>query len=132
MDRIGLTVGTLCTRGAWPLMILMIVLGWSPQAWADYCGSGRPVALAGVNWESGEFITAVTREVLERGFGCRTETIPGNSVTLEQAVANDDVQILNTYRRTVFGRFFASLAGVNEAQYYEAPQAEKEVPKVKF
>jgi len=94
MDRIGLNLGTLCTRGAWPLMILIFVLGWSPQAWADYCGSGRPVALAGVNWESGEFITAVTREILERGFGCRTESIPGNSITLEQAVANDDVQIL--------------------------------------
>jgi ABC-type proline/glycine betaine transport system permease subunit/ABC-type proline/glycine betaine transport system substrate-binding protein len=77
----------------WPLITLICLLGWNPQAWADYCGSGRPVALAGVNWESGEFLTAVTREILERGFGCRTETIPGNTVTLEQAVANDDVQI---------------------------------------
>jgi ABC-type proline/glycine betaine transport system permease subunit/ABC-type proline/glycine betaine transport system substrate-binding protein len=78
---------------AWPLLVLIVGLGWSPLAWADYCGSGRAVALAGVNWESGEFITAVTREILERGFGCRTETIPGNTVTLEQAVANNDVQI---------------------------------------
>ncbi len=75
------------------LTALVVLLAWSPQAWADYCGSGRPVALAGVNWESGEFITAVTREILERGFACHTETIPGNTVTLEQAVANDDVQI---------------------------------------
>jgi ABC-type proline/glycine betaine transport system permease subunit/ABC-type proline/glycine betaine transport system substrate-binding protein len=78
---------------AWPLLILIFVLGRSPPAWADYCGAGRAITLAGVNWESGEFITAVTREILERGFGCRTESIPGNSVTLEQAVANDDVQI---------------------------------------
>ncbi len=80
-------------RSAWPLLILIAVLGWAAQAHADYCGAGRTVALAGVNWESGEFITAVTREILERGFDCRTESIPGNSVTLEQAVANDDVQI---------------------------------------
>jgi hypothetical protein len=29
-------------------------------------------------------------------------------------------------------KFFASLAGINEAAYYEIPQAEKETPKVKF
>jgi glycine betaine/proline transport system substrate-binding protein len=80
-------------RAVWTLLILLFGLGWSSAARADYCGSGRVVSLAGVNWESGEFITAVTREVLERGFGCRTESVPGNSVTLEQAVANDDVQI---------------------------------------
>jgi len=55
-----------------------------------------------------------------------------NRIAVERKRYNDDVQILNTYRRTVFGRFFASLAGVNEAQYYEIPAAEKEAPKVKF
>ncbi len=55
-----------------------------------------------------------------------------NRIAVERKRYNDDVRTLNTYRRTVFGRFFASLAGVNEAQYYEVPQAEKEAPKVKF
>src|SRR5512144_2224481 len=55
-----------------------------------------------------------------------------NRIAVERKRYNDDVRTLNTYRRTVFGRFFASLAGVNEAQYYEIPQAEKEAPKVKF
>ncbi len=55
-----------------------------------------------------------------------------NRIAVERKRYNDDVRTLNTYRRTVFGRFFASLAGVNEAQYYEVPQAEKETPKVKF
>jgi len=63
------------------------------QAEAGNCGKRAVISFAGINWESGEFITAVTREMLERGFGCRTQTIPGNSVTLEQAVSNDDVQI---------------------------------------
>ncbi len=75
------------------LLSLLLLSGWAPAAWAGYCDSGRVVTLAGINWESGEFITAVTREVLERGLGCHTDDIPGNSVTLEQAVANDDVQI---------------------------------------
>jgi LemA protein len=55
-----------------------------------------------------------------------------NRIAVERMRYNDLVKVLNTYRRTVFGRFFASLAGVNEAQYYEVPQAEKETPKVKF
>ncbi len=55
-----------------------------------------------------------------------------NRIAVERMRYNNDVKTLNTYRRTVFGRFIASLAGVNEAQYYEIPQAEKETPKVKF
>ncbi len=55
-----------------------------------------------------------------------------NRIAVERMRYNDDVKALNTYRRTVFGRFFASLAGVNEAQYYEIPQAEKQVPTVQF
>jgi LemA protein len=55
-----------------------------------------------------------------------------NRISVERKRYNDDVRTLNTYRRTVLGRFFASLAGVGEATYYEIPQAEKEAPKVKF
>ncbi len=55
-----------------------------------------------------------------------------NRIAVERKRYNDDVRALNTYRRTVFGRFIASLAGVGEATYYEIPQAEKESPKVKF
>ena len=75
-------------------LALSLLLGWSLQAHADYCASGRPIVLAGLNWESGEFITAVMQEILTRGFGCRTETIPGNTITFEQALSNDDVQIV--------------------------------------
>jgi len=55
-----------------------------------------------------------------------------NRIAVERKRYNDDVRTLNTYRRSAFGRFFASLAGVNEAAYYETPQAEKETPKVMF
>ncbi len=55
-----------------------------------------------------------------------------NRIAVERMRYNERVNLLNTYRRTVMGRFFASLASVNEAQYYEIPQADKEAPKVKF
>lgn len=55
-----------------------------------------------------------------------------NRIAVERKRYNEAVQLLNTYRRTFFGKFFASLAGVEAAEYYEVPEAEKEVPKVKF
>ncbi len=55
-----------------------------------------------------------------------------NRIAVERKRYNDAVRALNTYRRTVVGRFFASLAGVDEAKYYEIPTAQKETPKVKF
>jgi LemA protein len=55
-----------------------------------------------------------------------------NRISVERKRYNDDVKVLNTYRRTVFGGIIASLAKVGEAPYYEVPTAEKETPKVKF
>lgn len=55
-----------------------------------------------------------------------------NRIAVERMRYNEDAKALNTYRRSVFGRFFASLAGVNEAPYYQAQEVEKETPKVKF
>lgn len=55
-----------------------------------------------------------------------------NRISVERKRYNEAVQRLNTYRRTVFGRFFAALAGVAEAPYYEVSEPEKELPKVKF
>jgi LemA protein len=55
-----------------------------------------------------------------------------NRIAVERKRYNDAVQMLNTYIRTFFGRFFATFAGVSNAEYYEIPEAEKEAPKVKF
>jgi LemA protein len=55
-----------------------------------------------------------------------------NRLAVERKRYNDAVQNLNTYIRTVFGRFFANLAGVGPAEYYRTPEKEKETPKVKF
>lgn len=55
-----------------------------------------------------------------------------NRIAVERKRYNDAVQGLNTYIRTFLGRFYAMLAGVSAAEYYEVPEAEKTVPKVKF
>ncbi|MBT8372651.1 MAG: LemA family protein [Deltaproteobacteria bacterium] len=55
-----------------------------------------------------------------------------NRIAVERKRYNDSVQILNTHIRTFFGRFYALLAGVSQADYYEIPEGEKQAPKVKF
>ncbi|RVI61705.1 ABC transporter substrate-binding protein, partial [Sinorhizobium meliloti] len=47
----------------------------------------------GIDWESGACITEVMKTILSKGYDCQVDSIPGNSVTLEQATANNDVQI---------------------------------------
>lgn len=55
-----------------------------------------------------------------------------NRIAVERMRYNESVRILNTYIRTFYGRFFAALAGVERADYYEVPEGEKEAPKVNF
>jgi LemA protein len=55
-----------------------------------------------------------------------------NRISVERKRYNESVQTLNTYIRTFFGKFYAMVAGVSSAAYYEVPEAEKAAPKVKF
>jgi len=70
---------------------LMVVGAGTAQA--SYCGDGKTVIFAGIPWESGDFITRVMETILAKGYDCKTDTIPGNTVTLEQGVAQNDIQI---------------------------------------
>jgi len=55
-----------------------------------------------------------------------------NRISVERKRYNESVQTLNTYIRTFFGRFYAMIAGVSSAAYYDVPEAEQAVPAVKF
>jgi len=55
-----------------------------------------------------------------------------NRIAVERKRYNDAVQLLNTYTRTFTGRIFAAIAGVSKAEYYNIPEAQKEVPQVSF
>ena len=39
---------------------------------------------------------------------------------------------MKTYTRTYFGRFYALLAGLSPADYYEIPEGPKSAPDVNF
>jgi LemA protein len=55
-----------------------------------------------------------------------------NRIAVERKRYNEAVQLLNTFIRTFYGRFFAGIANVSSAEYFEIPEGEAEVPKVTF
>lgn len=55
-----------------------------------------------------------------------------NRLTVERQRYNEAVQKLNTYVRSLHGSFFARMAGVSQAVYYEIPGEVKATPKVDF
>ena len=56
-----------------------------------------------------------------------------NRIAVERNRYNRTVRSFNTYIRTVFGKLFATLRGLNNpAEYFEAEAAAKAVPKVEF
>jgi LemA protein len=59
-----------------------------------------------------------------------------NRIAVARKRYNDAAKALNEFRRSFFGRFFATMTGLEEAPYYELDEAEKEAtkkpPKVEF
>lgn len=55
-----------------------------------------------------------------------------NRIAVERKRYNDAVRTLNTYRRSFLGRVFCAWAGVEQAEYFEAPAETQPVPKVDF
>lgn len=62
-------------------------------AQADSWCASKPVKFAGVNWESGMLLSELMGFVLQHGYDCKVDSIPGNSITLEQALGNNDIQV---------------------------------------
>jgi glycine betaine/proline transport system substrate-binding protein len=60
---------------------------------AGWCEAGKPVKFAGLNWESGMLLTDVLQVVLKEGYGCSTDSLPGNSITMENALGSNDIQV---------------------------------------
>ncbi|MFQ5580590.1 MAG: LemA family protein [Nitrospiria bacterium] len=55
-----------------------------------------------------------------------------NRLSVERKRYNDAVKILNTFTRKLLGRLYASLAGVEKAEYFEIDAEARGTPKVEF
>lgn len=57
------------------------------------CELDRPVVFAGLDWDSNAFHTAVAARIMEAGYGCETDVIPGTTLPLVTGLARGDVDI---------------------------------------
>ncbi len=53
-----------------------------------------PIHFGDITWESGSLITEVLRLIVEKGYGYSTDTLPGSTVSLEAALAKNDIQVI--------------------------------------
>ena len=60
----------------WNIAALSLLMSLSAQA-ADECGS---VTIADMNWSSASLIANIDRFILEHGFDCEAELVPGDTM----------------------------------------------------
>lgn len=65
------------------------------QAFAadDTCDIDRPVVFADLDWDSNAFHTEVARFILENGYGCKTDSLPGSTIPLLNGMVKGDIDI---------------------------------------
>lgn len=54
----------------------------------------QPIHFGDITWESGSLITEILRSIVEKGYGYATDTLPGSTVSLEAALAKNDIQVI--------------------------------------
>ncbi|MDX2144783.1 MAG: ABC transporter substrate-binding protein [Rhodospirillaceae bacterium] len=72
-------------------IVVVAALQSSPVA---ACELDRPIVFAGLDWDSVGFHNAVARAILEKGYGCRTDVIPGTTIPLIQGAAQGQIDIV--------------------------------------
>jgi len=71
-----------------------LAAGGPDQAQAQGCELDRTIRFAGNDWQSSHFHNAVAGFILEKGYGCKTTSVPGTTQPLLNALARGDVDIL--------------------------------------
>ncbi len=57
------------------------------------CDIERPVVFAGFDWDSARLHNSVARYILEEGYGCKTDEIPGATVPLFNGMARGEIDV---------------------------------------
>ena len=69
-------------------------LGGAAAAQADCGGVQRPIVFAEIDWDSVQVINGIARTILELGFGCATDALPGTNIPLIQGAIRGDVDVI--------------------------------------
>lgn len=75
-------------------IVIAAALAGRPAAAAPDCEIDRPIVFAGLDWDSNRFHTALARRILEAGYGCKTDAVPGSTIPLLTGLARGDVDVM--------------------------------------
>ncbi len=64
------------------------------DASAPACEVNRPIVFADLGYDSAQFGNEVARYILEHGYGCPTDAIPGETIPLINGVARGDIDVI--------------------------------------
>ena len=71
----------------WPALALA-------QSAPPQCGVEQPIVFGGLDWDSNAFHTEVARLILEEGYGCETDVLPGTLLPLLTGLGRGDVDVI--------------------------------------
>jgi len=77
------------------LLALTLLLGSFASAQEATCGGyDKPIVFAELDWDSVQVLNNVARFVLEEGFGCATDSIPGSTVPMYRGAVRGDIDVV--------------------------------------
>src|SRR5690606_39127055 len=77
------------------LVTALLALGSPALAGEPDCGGlMRPIVFGDLDWESAQVANWIARLVLEEGFGCATDAVPGTVVPIYQGAVRGDVDVI--------------------------------------
>lgn len=75
------------------IAVAMPAVAFAQEA-APACEVDRPIVFAGLGYDSAQFHNAVAQFILEHGYGCETEAVPGETIPLINGVAQGDIDVI--------------------------------------
>ncbi|MBK5004350.1 ABC transporter substrate-binding protein [Pseudomonas sp. S60] len=81
-------------KGPTLLLGALLALGLASADSAAAAPPQAPIHFGAIGWESGAFTTELLRVIAERGYGHATDTLPGSTVSMEVALARNDLQVI--------------------------------------
>ena len=73
---------------------LLLAAGLASTDSAASAEARTPIHFGAINWESGALTTEILRLIVEHGYGYSTDTLPGSTVSMEVALARNDLQVV--------------------------------------
>lgn len=70
------------------------VAGLAAAPAARACDVKRPIVFGALDWDSNSFHDQVAQFILEKGYGCKTDSIPGSTIPLYTGAVRGDIDVV--------------------------------------